>query len=247
MHPDAWTIIGAVAALLTSFGFVPQVLRMWRSDSLREVSPLTFYQFTAGLILWTLYGLSRHDPVLVGASLTTLATLVAAVSLYHRRRISQLFLAATFRSALGVGANALAAAREAAHGLVLGVARAGGNIGEVARGALSGALSGARQAGLQPRTGAAAAAAGALDAAVDIGPETVYVVAREIVEHARHNGRDVPAVARETVEKVSRRARASRGDVHLMAARAAAAALEVARRMDPGTYREVQAAVGDMR
>ena len=68
MHIETWTIIGVVAASFTSFGFVPQVRKMWRRRSARDVSPVTFMQMIAGYSLWLTYGLVRHDIIIVTAN-----------------------------------------------------------------------------------------------------------------------------------------------------------------------------------
>ena len=37
-----WYLIGTVAALLTTFGFVPQVIKMLRTKSVKDISLPTF-------------------------------------------------------------------------------------------------------------------------------------------------------------------------------------------------------------
>ena len=86
MDAIVWTMLGTIAAILTSFGFVPQVMKMWRRRSVGDVSKETFFQFTAGVSLWAIYGLSRGDLVLIIANLLTLATLVIGLGLFYRFR-----------------------------------------------------------------------------------------------------------------------------------------------------------------
>jgi MtN3 and saliva related transmembrane protein len=81
-----WTAIGMLAAVLTSFGFLPQVLRMWRRRSVGDVSVVTFIQFTVGVILWTLYGFYIRDAVVVVANLVTLVILAAGLLSYWKFR-----------------------------------------------------------------------------------------------------------------------------------------------------------------
>ncbi|MCQ8894656.1 MAG: SemiSWEET family transporter [Methanolinea sp.] len=83
---DPWLLVGGVAALLTTFGFVPQILKMYRTGSVEDISPLTFFQFMAGVSLWTLYGVHIGDPIVIFANFVTLGTLVAALCLYIRLR-----------------------------------------------------------------------------------------------------------------------------------------------------------------
>ncbi|MCZ7357527.1 MAG: SemiSWEET family transporter [Candidatus Methanoperedens sp.] len=78
-----WYLIGSGAALLTTFGFVPQIIKMHRTKSARDVSPATLYQFCAGVVLWTLYGIHLGDIIIIAANAVSFMTLVVAIVLYH--------------------------------------------------------------------------------------------------------------------------------------------------------------------
>jgi len=84
MNDIAWYAVGAVAAALTSFGFVPQIVKMWQTKSVRDVSPITILQFIAGVLLWTVYGVHLRDPVIMAANLVSLAIMIGALLLYFR-------------------------------------------------------------------------------------------------------------------------------------------------------------------
>jgi MtN3 and saliva related transmembrane protein len=86
MNIPAWTIIGTVAAAFTSFGFVPQVRKMWRRRSARDVSQVTFIQMMIGYSLWLTYGIVRHDVIIVAANCVALAVLMVGVVLYYKYR-----------------------------------------------------------------------------------------------------------------------------------------------------------------
>ena len=79
-----WYIIGILAALLTTFGFVPQILKMINTRSAKDVSIVTLYQFSAGVILWALYGFHLRDNIIIAANSITLITLAVAIGFYHR-------------------------------------------------------------------------------------------------------------------------------------------------------------------
>jgi len=74
--------MGTTAAVLTSFGFVPQIMKMWRTKSVGDVSLATLLQFTAGVALWAIYGMLRADLVIVAANLTALLSLAVGLFLY---------------------------------------------------------------------------------------------------------------------------------------------------------------------
>jgi MtN3 and saliva related transmembrane protein len=65
------TPIGLVAGFLTTIAFVPQVLRVWRARSARDLSLHAFATFTAGVALWLAYGILRNEaPIIVWNAIT---------------------------------------------------------------------------------------------------------------------------------------------------------------------------------
>ncbi len=77
-----WTIVGIAAASLTMFGFVPQIIKMWKTHSVKDVSGLTLVQFMVGATLWMLYGIHIQDFIIIGANAISLAILLIALGLY---------------------------------------------------------------------------------------------------------------------------------------------------------------------
>ena len=65
--------IGTLAGFLTTIAFVPQVLRVWRSRSARDLSLHTFATFTAGVALWLAYGILRDEAPIIVWNAVTLA------------------------------------------------------------------------------------------------------------------------------------------------------------------------------
>ena len=73
-------MIGYAAAALTTSAFIPQVVKSWRSRSTGDLSAAMLVVFTAGIVLWLLYGLALGSlPVVLanGVTLVLSATLVA--------------------------------------------------------------------------------------------------------------------------------------------------------------------------
>jgi len=79
-----WTIIGAMAATLTMFSFVPQIFRSLRTKSVKDVSPVTLFQLSAGVCLWMVYGVARKDPIIIIANVITFLTLAVLIFLYFK-------------------------------------------------------------------------------------------------------------------------------------------------------------------
>jgi MtN3 and saliva related transmembrane protein len=83
-----WHLLGTLAAVLTTFGFVPQIIKMQRTRSSKDVSLATLYQFSAGVILWTFYGFHIGDVIIVVANIICFLTLVVAIYLHHYYRLN---------------------------------------------------------------------------------------------------------------------------------------------------------------
>lgn len=67
------TVLGLVAGALTTIAFVPQVARVWRTRSTRDISLGMFLLFTAGVALWMVYGVLMDAPPVIIANGVTLA------------------------------------------------------------------------------------------------------------------------------------------------------------------------------
>jgi MtN3 and saliva related transmembrane protein len=75
--------IGALASVLTTIAFVPQVWRVWKTRSARDLSLPMYLIFTTGVALWLVYGVMLGSwPIVVGNAITVvLAGTVLAMKL----------------------------------------------------------------------------------------------------------------------------------------------------------------------
>lgn len=71
-------LLGIIAGVLTTLAYVPQVVKVWRSRSARDISLGMFLLMNIGIALWLIYGLLINSPGLIGANVVTLC-LTAAV------------------------------------------------------------------------------------------------------------------------------------------------------------------------
>ena len=78
----AWYAVGLIAASLTMFGFVPQVIKMLRTKFVRDLSFVMLVQIIIGVFLWVLYGIHIRDPIVIFANVVALITLIIAITLY---------------------------------------------------------------------------------------------------------------------------------------------------------------------
>ncbi|PIP20965.1 MAG: hypothetical protein COX40_01940 [Candidatus Omnitrophica bacterium CG23_combo_of_CG06-09_8_20_14_all_40_11] len=77
-----WTIIGVSAAILTMFAFIPQIIKIFKTKSASDVSPITLIQLSIGVSLWIIYGIHLKDAIIITANSITLTTLILLLSLY---------------------------------------------------------------------------------------------------------------------------------------------------------------------
>jgi len=77
-----WTIIGVSAAILTMFAFIPQIIKIFKTKSASDVSPITLIQLSIGVSLWIIYGIHLKDAIIITANSITLMTLILLLSLY---------------------------------------------------------------------------------------------------------------------------------------------------------------------
>jgi MtN3 and saliva related transmembrane protein len=75
-------LIGLLAAGLTTFSFVPQIVKVLKTKSSRDVSLLMLLQLSSGVVLWIVYGLSRQDIIIITANIITLVSLLFLLFLY---------------------------------------------------------------------------------------------------------------------------------------------------------------------
>ena len=66
------TLLGLCAGTLTTLSFVPQVVKCWRRRSADDLSAAMLLAFTAGVMLWTFYGIMMGSWPIVAANGTTL-------------------------------------------------------------------------------------------------------------------------------------------------------------------------------
>ena len=68
---DSTTILGYFAGALTTMSLLPQVLKMWKTKSARDVSLGMFIIFVVGISLWIAYGVAISSaPVIIANSVS---------------------------------------------------------------------------------------------------------------------------------------------------------------------------------
>jgi MtN3 and saliva related transmembrane protein len=66
-------VLGGLAACLTAFANVPQVLKCFRTGKSGDLSMKMLIALAAGFLLWLIYGFLRGDFIIVAANAVSLA------------------------------------------------------------------------------------------------------------------------------------------------------------------------------
>jgi len=67
---DTITIIGLIAAAFTTIALLPQLLKVWKTKSTKDISIGMFLLYCAGVLLWFVYGVYLRDlPIILANSL----------------------------------------------------------------------------------------------------------------------------------------------------------------------------------
>ena len=67
---DAITIVGLIAAAFTTIALIPQLMKVWKTKSTRDISAGMFTLCSSGLFLWFVYGVYINDmPIILANSI----------------------------------------------------------------------------------------------------------------------------------------------------------------------------------
>ena len=78
------SLLGFIAGALTTISFIPQVLHAWRSKSCNDLSWAMLLTFSAGVVLWLIYGVRLWAMPVIVANAVTLVLLLTIMVLKMR-------------------------------------------------------------------------------------------------------------------------------------------------------------------
>ena len=80
MHSTWITTLGLLAGSCTGLSFIPQVVKIWKSKHVKDISLLMYLIFSSGVLLWLLYGVFLDDlPIIITNSFTLVLCLCVLV------------------------------------------------------------------------------------------------------------------------------------------------------------------------
>ena len=88
MNDLSWETLGFFAGALTTFGYVPQILRLIRTKKATGISFPAFGTLGLGVLLWFIYGFAvKAWPVVAANGLTFIfICLVLSLSIKYRQK-----------------------------------------------------------------------------------------------------------------------------------------------------------------
>jgi len=70
------TVIGLLAAAFTTIALLPQIMKVWKTKSTKDISIGMFTLYSSGVFLWLVYGLFINDlPIILANSLAFIQAL----------------------------------------------------------------------------------------------------------------------------------------------------------------------------
>lgn len=76
-----WSILGTIAAICTTVGFLPQLIRGIKTKELNDVSPAMLTLMLVGCSLWLAYGMHLKNLIIALANGLTLLLVIAILTL----------------------------------------------------------------------------------------------------------------------------------------------------------------------
>ena len=65
------TILGYIAGAMTTLAFLPQLIKIWKSRSTKDISLIMFIVICTGVALWLIYGICIDSLPIIAANIVT--------------------------------------------------------------------------------------------------------------------------------------------------------------------------------
>ena len=83
---ETWTVVGLLAGMLTTVGFIPQIVKGYRTKRMNDVSLVMPMLLSVGMGLWFVYGLILEDLPIMLWNLISLGLNLAVIFMIMRYR-----------------------------------------------------------------------------------------------------------------------------------------------------------------
>ncbi len=80
------SILAIVAGVMILSGWVPQIIKGYRTKKLDDVSKYLMILIAGGAFLWILYGIEKDDPFIIGVNVAAIGLTMIVLSMKHKYR-----------------------------------------------------------------------------------------------------------------------------------------------------------------
>jgi MtN3 and saliva related transmembrane protein len=84
------SILAIVAGIMILSGWVPQIIKGYKTKKLDDVSKYLMILIAGGAFLWILYGIEKDDPFIIGVNVAAIAltTIVLIMKMKYKKKKS---------------------------------------------------------------------------------------------------------------------------------------------------------------
>ncbi len=77
---DTVTVLGLTAATFTTGCLLPQLMKVWKTKSTKDISTIIFTLYCGGVLLWFVYGVYLNNlPIIIANSLAFIQSLIILI------------------------------------------------------------------------------------------------------------------------------------------------------------------------
>ncbi len=77
-------VLGIAAGVLILSGWVPQILKGYRTKKLDDISKYLMILVSVGAFLWLIYGIEKEDPYIIGVNVAAIVLTMIVLSMKYR-------------------------------------------------------------------------------------------------------------------------------------------------------------------
>lgn len=77
-------IMGLFAGFCVTVSVIPQIIKVWKTKKVKQISLLTFSVLTFGIAIWVVYGILKNDfPIIITNSISLFLNLIMVYFLIY--------------------------------------------------------------------------------------------------------------------------------------------------------------------
>lgn len=79
-------ILATIAGIMILSGWVPQIIKGYKTKKLDDVSKYLMIFVAGGALLWMIYGIEKNDPYIIGVNIAAIVLTMIVLSMKFRYR-----------------------------------------------------------------------------------------------------------------------------------------------------------------